>query len=123
MIDRLDFFENNPISRESGNRKVKVGGGFLSIKGRGIIRIYFNIFKIRFANTFYVLRLGVNLLFTIKLYRKGYIGIFDYREFTVFFICQSDKSIMKAKKLDNESLFTVIWVLNEFTEEAFANFK
>src|SRR6266536_5499608 len=102
MIDRFNFFENNLIFRESGNRKVKVGGGFLSIKGRGIVRIYFNIFKVRFINTFYVLRLEVSLLSIIKLCRKGYIGIFDYREFTVFPVGQSDKSIIKAKKLDNE---------------------
>ncbi len=50
MIDRLDFFENNFIPRESGNRKVKVGNGFLPIKGRDTIRTYFNIFKIKFAN-------------------------------------------------------------------------
>ncbi len=53
MIDRLDLFENDPISRKSGNRKVKVGGGFLPIKGRGTVRTHFNIFKVKFVNTFY----------------------------------------------------------------------
>ncbi len=86
MIDRLDLFENNPISREFENRKVKVKNEFLLIKGRGTVRTYFNIFKIRFVNTFYISRLEASLLSTIKLYRKGYIGIFDYKEFTVFSI-------------------------------------
>ena len=108
MTDCFNLFENNPIPRKSGNRKVKVGGGFLSIKGRGIVRTYFNIFKIKFVNTFYISRLGVSLLSTIKLYRKGYISIFDYKEFTVFPINQPDKPIIKVKKLNNESLFTII---------------
>jgi len=123
MINRLDLFENNPISRESENRKVKIGGGFLLIKGRDTIRTYFNTFKIRLINTFYVLRLGTNLLSIIKLCRKGYTDIFDYREFTVFPVSQPDKPIMKVKKLDNESLFTIIWALIESTEEAFAGLK
>ena len=35
MTDQLDMFEQDPRPRESGQRKVSVGGGQLSIRGRG----------------------------------------------------------------------------------------
>ena len=78
MIDRFNFFENNLIFRESGNRKVKVGGGFLSIKGRGIVRIYFNIFKVRFINTVVGWLVAAPLFFTSFLMPRALAYLDSY---------------------------------------------
>ncbi len=123
ITNHFNLFENNSIPKESENRKVKVKNRFLPIKKRGTIRTHFNTFKIKFINTFYIPRLEISLLSTIKLYRKGYTGIFDYKKFTIFPVSQPDKPIIKTKKLDNESLFITIQVLNESTEEAFAGLE
>jgi hypothetical protein len=84
MTDRFDLFEQNSILNEISNRKVKVSRGFLPIRRRDTVWTKFYNSKIKLANTFYVPKLGANLLSILRFYRKEYTGSFDYKDFAIY---------------------------------------
>ena len=58
MTDKLNLFEHDPRPKESGKRRVNVGGRQLAILGRGTA--LFGQAQTRLRNVLYVPRLGVN---------------------------------------------------------------
>ena len=75
MTDQLEMFISDPRLKESGRRKVNISGGQLSILRWGII--IFKPLNTRLRNTLYVLRLGANLIFILKILKDNYEGKFD----------------------------------------------
>jgi hypothetical protein len=77
MTDQIDMFESDPRVNETGRRKVKMGDGTLMIRGQGTIFIELTQSKIRLHNILFVLNLGINLVFFVRIVSKGFYIIYD----------------------------------------------
>ena len=81
MTDQLNLFVEDLRLKESGRRKVNVGGGQLSILERGTAR--FRPSNARLHNVLYVPRLGVNLISISKLCTNNYKGEFNHNSIKI----------------------------------------
>ena len=115
MTDQIDAFESDPTVNESGRRKVMVGGGTLSIKGRGTINVKLPHSNLRLHNALFVPHLGANLLSSSRIVSNGFYALHDHKYYIVH--KQSDnKSVFKAERLNDERLWTAIWAANDLAE-------
>lgn len=62
MTDQIDAFKSDPRVNKSGRRKVRVGGGSLSIRGRGTISTKLALSKMKLHNVLFVPNLGANFI-------------------------------------------------------------
>lgn len=116
MTDKLDLFVDDPTPNESGNRKVIVGGGQLSIRGRGIAM--FRSSNTRLHDVLYVPRLGANLISVPKLCGSKNKGVFDQRSMTILDSTNPDRVLLRAERSKHGGLYYVTEIDGDASEIA-----
>jgi hypothetical protein len=122
MTDQIDAFESDPTVNESGRRKVMVGGGTLSIKGRGTINVKLPRSDLRLHNALFVPHLGANLLSSARIVPDGFYAVHDHKKYTAYRQLDN-QAVFQGERLSGDRLWTAIWAANdlaESTEQAYA---
>ena len=92
VIYYLDDFIENPRPNKNGNRKIRVGGGTVPIKGRGTA--VFSATNIELKDCLYAPKFGVRLISIQQLYTDGFKGIFNKYSIKIVQISNLDNIIL-----------------------------